>query len=148
MLKPESLRVAGGWPASLLVGVTGGIIGGFTAFPGAAVVVWTGLQHLPKRESRAIVQPYILGLQLVSIALLAIQHPETFGRTYWSLLLLCCPVVLPCTLLGVYLYRLLSDINFRRIAYVLLGTSGVGLLVKGVGALATLGAAVTAAHAK
>ena len=146
MLKPESLRIAsrGNWPGSLLVGATGGIIGGFTAFPGAAVVVWTGLQHLPKSESRAIVQPYILGLQLISLAMLALQHPETFGRTYWLLLILTIPVVLPFTLLGVTLYRLLSDINFRRIAYVLLGTSGVGLLVKAVVALATLGAAVTA----
>jgi uncharacterized membrane protein YfcA len=149
ILKPESLRIStqGSWLPALLVGATGGIIGGFTAFPGAVVVVWTGLQHLPKSQSRAIVQPYILGLQIVSIALLAIQHPETFGHTYWTLLLICCPVVLPCTLLGVYLYRLLSDINFRRIAYVLLGTSGVGLLAKGVGALATLGA-TAAAHAK
>jgi uncharacterized protein len=149
MLKPESLRIAGSsnWLASLLVGATGGVIGGFTAFPGAAVVVWTGLLHLPKSESRAIVQPYILGLQLVSIAMLAVQHPETFGRTYWSLLILTIPVVLPFTLLGVTLYRLLSDINFRRIAYVLLGTSGIGLLVKAVAALATLGAAIPA-HAK
>jgi uncharacterized protein len=146
ILKPDGLRVSsgGGWIASLLVGATGGIIGGFTAFPGAAVVVWTGLRHLPKSESRAIVQPYILGLQLVSIAMLAFQHPETFGRTYWSLLIITTPVVLPCTLLGVYLYRLLSDINFRRIAYVLLGTSGVGLLAKGAGALATLAAAAAA----
>lgn len=149
MLKPESLRIAGcsNWLASLFVGATGGIIGGFTAFPGAAVVVWTGLQHLPKSESRAIVQPYILGLQLISLAMLAVQHPETFGRTYWSLLLLTIPVVLPFTLLGVTLYRHLSDINFRRIAYVLLGTSGIGLLVKAVAALATLGAVIPAAHA-
>jgi hypothetical protein len=146
MLKPDGLRIAGGgdWLASLLVGATGGIIGGFTAFPGAAVVVWTGLQHLPKSESRAIVQPYILGLQLISIAMLAVQHPETFGRTYWSLLILTIPVVLPFTFLGVTLYRLLSDINFRRVAYILLGTSGIGLLVKAVAVLATLGAAIPA----
>ncbi len=146
ILKPDGLRMSSGssWIAPMLVGVTGGIIGGFTAFPGAAVVVWTGLQRLPKSESRAIVQPYILGLQIVSIAMLAFQHPETFGPTYWSLLIITAPVVLPCTLLGVYLYRLLSDINFRRIAYVLLGTSGVGLLVKGAGALASLGTAAAA----
>jgi hypothetical protein len=81
---------------------------------------------------------------MVSIAMLAFQHPETFGPTYWSLLAITAPVVLPCTLLGVYLYRLLSDVNFRRIAYVLLGTSGVGLLVKGVGAVAALGTAAAA----
>jgi uncharacterized membrane protein YfcA len=146
MFRPESLRIGGGsWLASLLVGTSGGVIGGFTAFPGAAVVVWTGLQHLPKSESRAIVQPYILGLQILSLATLAIQHPETFGPTYWSLLLVTLPVVLPFTLLGVYLYRLLSDVNFRRIAYVLLGTSGVGLLVKGIGALSMIATAARAA---
>ena len=59
--------VRGGWMASSLVGMSGGVIGGFTAFPGAAVVVWNGLRHVPKREARAIVQPYIFVLQLLSI---------------------------------------------------------------------------------
>lgn len=149
MLKPESLRIAGrgGTLAGLLVGATGGVIGGFTAFPGAAVVVWTGLRHLPKSDSRAIVQPYILGMQLLSIAMLAVQHPETFGRAYWSLLLVTVPVVLPCTLLGVYIYRMLSDVNFRRVAYMLLGTSGVGLLAKAAGAVSVLGAIAAASAA-
>jgi uncharacterized membrane protein YfcA len=137
MLKPESLHVSpkGSWFVSSLVGMLGGIIGGFTAFPGAAVVVWSGLRRLPKRESRAIVQPYILGLQIVSIAMLAVQHPETFGRTYWTLVVITIPIVLPCTLLGVNLYRYLSDINFRRVTFMLLGTSGLGLLVKAAGAV-------------
>jgi uncharacterized membrane protein YfcA len=135
MLKPESLQVAWnpGWPAACLVGMAGGIIGGFTAFPGAAVVVWSGLRRLSKEESRSIVQPYILGLQLVSLAMLGLQRPETFDRSYWTLLVITVPVVLPCTLLGVGLYKSLSDINFRRITFMLLGTSGVGLLVKAAG---------------
>jgi hypothetical protein len=135
MLKPDNLHVArsSGWLASSLVGMTGGVIGGFTAFPGAPVVVWSGLLRLHKSEARAIVQPYILGMQVVSLALLAVQHPETFSRTFWSLLLVTVPVVLPCTLLGVMLYRSLSDVNFRRIAFMLLGTSGCGLLAKAAG---------------
>jgi uncharacterized protein len=147
MLKPESLRLpaVGGWPVSAAVGAAGGVIGGFTAFPGAAVVVWSGLRHLPKSESRAIVQPYILGLQLVSLSMLALQHPETFGVRYWSLLLITLPVVLPCTLLGVYIYGRLSDINFRRVTFMLLGVSGAGLLVKALGSLPLLGAAAHAA---
>lgn len=149
MLKPQSLKIAGGGGtlAAFVVGATGGVIGGFTAFPGAAVVVWTGLRQMPKSESRAIVQPYILGMQLVSIAMLAAQHPDTFGGTYWALLLVTVPAVLPCTLLGVYIYRLLSDINFRRIAYMLLGTSGVGLLAKAVGMVSILGTIAAAAAA-
>lgn len=137
MLKPEGLHVErkSGWPASALVGLAGGVIGGFTAFPGATVVVWSGLRQLPKAQSRSIVQPYILGLQLVSLAMLAIQRPETFSPTYWALLVITVPIVLPCTLLGVNLYKSLSDINFRRITFMLLGTSGLGLLIKAAGAL-------------
>jgi hypothetical protein len=126
-----------GSPASSgVVGMVGGLIGGFTAFPGAAVVVWTGLRQLPKRESRSIVQPYILGLQLISLTLLALQRPETFSKTFWVILLITVPVVLPGTLLGVNLYRSLSDVNFRRITFFLLGASGLGLLLKGVAAMA------------
>ena len=134
LLKPASLHVTmkGGPASSALVGAIGGVIGGFTAFPGAAVVVWSGLRQLDKRESRSIVQPYILGLQLISLTLLAIQHPQTFSRTFWVLLLITVPVVLPGTLLGVRLYRNLSDVNFRRITFLLLGTSGLGLLLKGL----------------
>jgi hypothetical protein len=86
-------------------------------------------------------------MQVLSISMLAVQRPETFGGVYWSLMLVTVPVVLPCTLLGVYIYRLLSDVNFRRVAYMLLGTSGVGLLAKAAGALSTLGVIAAAAAA-
>jgi uncharacterized protein len=146
LLKPQTLRLpnAGGWMLSCLVGAIGGVVGGFTAFPGAAVVVWSGLRRLPKRESRAIVQPYILALQLLALLLLAVAHPETFSRVYWSLLLLTLPIVLPCTLIGVYLYRFLSDANFRRVTFMLLGVSGAGLLFKAMGSVAMLGSVARA----
>ncbi|MDB5476368.1 MAG: hypothetical protein JWP49_1879 [Phenylobacterium sp.] len=144
LLKPRAAhaQVTDSWVASSLVGVAGGVIGGFTAFPGAPVVVWSGLRHLPKRESRAIVQPYIFGLQVLAIALLALQRPETFGRTYWWLVAITIPVVLPCTLLGVRLYRQLSDVNFRRLTFILLGVSGLGLLIKAAGSSVALAHAI------
>ena len=72
----------------------------------------------------------IFGLQILSISLLALQRPETFGPTYWLLVAITVPVVLPCTLLGVKLYRQMSDVNFRRVTFILLGISGVGVLIK------------------
>ena len=137
MLKPDAAKLQhkGGWFSSSVVGALGGIIGGFTAFPGAAVVVWTGLHKMDKLTSRGIVQPYILGMQLLSLALLAVQHPETFSPTFWALLLVLVPIVLPGTMLGVRLYRTLSDVNFRRVSFCLLGVSGLGLLIKAVTAL-------------
>jgi uncharacterized membrane protein YfcA len=147
LLKPESLHVARAesWIAAAVIGMAGGVIGGFTAFPGAAVVVWSGLRRLPKRESRSIVQPYILGLQLVSLGLLAVELPETFNSAYWALLAVTIPVVLPCTLLGVTLYKSVSDINFRRVTFMLLGTSGLGLLCKAAGAITVFAMAAAAA---
>jgi uncharacterized protein len=146
ILKPEGLYIErrNGWPAAALVGMAGGVIGGFTAFPGATVVVWSGLRRHSKAQSRSIVQPYILGLQLVSLATLALGHPETFSPTYWALLMVTVPIVLPCTLLGVELYELLSDLNFRRLTFMLLGTSGVGLLIKATGAITLVAVTATA----
>jgi hypothetical protein len=49
--------------------------------------------------------------------------------------------------LGVNLYKSLSDINFRRVTFMLLGTSGLGLLIKAAGAITLFAApAAAAAH--
>lgn len=132
--KPDYLciKTSNDWRISALVGAVGGLIGGFTAFPGAAVVIWTGLARMSKTDTRAIVQPYILGMQIFSLVTLAIFKPASFSGEFWTLTLLAMPVVLTCTMLGLRLYRMLSDFNFRRIAFVLLGSSGMGILIKGV----------------
>jgi uncharacterized membrane protein YfcA len=132
LAKPAHAKTkgAGGAASGMAVGFIGGTVGGFTAFPGAAVVVWTGLRNLPKRATRAIVQPYILVLQIVSLATNAYAHPNIFGRRFWLLLAITMPVVLPGTIGGVLLYKRISDVNFKRISFFLLGLSGVGLLIK------------------
>ncbi len=132
IFKPGGLAFRGGNGAApgIAVGFIGGTVGGFTAFPGAAVVVWTGLKALPKRLTRSIVQPYILVLQVVSLGVNAYQHPKIFSHMFWVLLMIMVPIVIPGTIAGVYLYRRLSDVNFRRISFFLLGLSGFGLLVK------------------
>lgn len=132
MVKPASLKLRGcdGPLCGALVGFLGGVVGGFTAFPGAAVVVWTGLRGLPKAQHRAIVQPYIIMSQLYSLALVALLHPAYLNGRFWLLLVLTLPAVVPGTLTGLWLYRRTSDLNFKRITYVLLGISGLALLAK------------------
>jgi uncharacterized membrane protein YfcA len=132
LLKPTGTKIHGfdGPITSAIVGFIGGALGGFTAFPGAAVVVWTGLRELPKAQNRSIVQPYIIMSQLFSLTFIALQHPQYFSHRYWMLLLCTLPAVLPGTFGGVMLYRRISDVNFRRISFLLLGLSGVALLAK------------------
>ena len=85
-------------------------------------------------------------LQLLSISLLALQKPETFGPRYWLLVAITVPVVLPCTLLGVRLYKQLSDVNFRRVTFILLGVSGIGLLIKAADTFPSVAHAMKMAH--
>jgi uncharacterized membrane protein YfcA len=114
----------------VVVGFMGGVMGGFTAFPGAAVVVWSGLRGLSKERHRSIVQPYILLSQIYSLALVALWHSSYLDTRYFTLLILTLPVVVPGTLTGLALYRRTSDINFKRVTYLLLGASGLSLLAK------------------
>lgn len=132
LFRPAGARLRGfdGPVTGAIVGFIGGAFGGFTAFPGAAVVVWAGLRDLPKVQSRAIVQPYIIMSQLFSIGLIALKHPQWLTGNYLALLLWTLPVVLPGTFCGVTLYRRISDVNFRRISFILLGLSGAALLIK------------------
>jgi uncharacterized membrane protein YfcA len=132
LFKPTGLKIHGfgGAPSGLVVGALGGAIGGFTAFPGLPVVVWTGLRNLPKAQSRAIIQPFILTLQILSLVTNGLQHPKNFGMPFWTVLALMIPVVLPGTLTGVWLYNRISELDFKRACFILLGIAGVGLLIK------------------
>ncbi|UFS71522.1 sulfite exporter TauE/SafE family protein [Geomonas sp. RF6] len=139
IFKPAGAKLKGfdGPITGTVVGFIGGALGGFTAFPGAAVVVWTGLRDLPKTQNRAIVQPYIIMSQLFSLALVATLHPEYLSHDYWMLLLASLPAVLPGTLCGLFLYKRISDVNFRRVSFLLLGLSGMALLLKNFGSILT-----------
>jgi uncharacterized protein len=132
LFKPSNLKLPGLGtpPIGMAVGFLGGVIGGFTAFPGAAVVVWTGLRGLSKERHRAIVQPYIILSQVYSLILVAVLHPTYLTHQFWVLLGLTAPAAIPGTLAGVAIYRNLSDVNFKRISYILLGLCGISLLAK------------------
>jgi hypothetical protein len=114
-----------------VVGAIGGAIGGFTAFPGLAVVMWTGLRDITKSQTRAIVQPFIVFLQLAALVTNAVQNPGRFGVPYFTMLALTIPAVLPGTLTGVWIYHQLSEHNFKKVVFVLLMLVGVTLVIKG-----------------
>ena len=131
LLKPASLRITlSGWRPAMAVGVAGGIVGGFSAFPGSMPVVYLGLRGFSKTETRGITQPYILALQLVSLSILALTHSTIFDLQFWLLWGAALPAVLLGSLTGVALYRRMSEVNFRRAVLCLLIVSGLSLLLK------------------
>ena len=131
LLKPDSLRVRlSGWKPAVAVGAAGGIVGGFSAFPGSLPVIYLGLRGLSKADARNITQPYILALQLISLSILALTRHAIFNMEFWSLWALTLPAVLLGTSTGVALYRRMSEVNFRRAVLILLMVSGVSLTAK------------------
>jgi uncharacterized membrane protein YfcA len=129
--KPGRARIsASGWKAAAGVGFFGGIIGGFSGFGAAAVVVYLGLRNADKAAVRGITQPFIVAMQLVSLGVLALVSPVIFNRAFWVLWLATLPAVLLGTSTGVALYRRLSDHNFKRAVLVLLTLSGLSLIAK------------------
>lgn len=115
---------------SFLVGAAGGIVGGFSAFPGAALVVWNGLRGIGKTQGRALTQPYILWMQVVGISLFVVTRPRLFDASFWEVFALALPMALLGNALGVAIYRRTGDRGYRRITLAALGLTGGGLVLK------------------
>ena len=131
LLKPDNLRIKlSGWKPAVAVGAAGGVIGGFSAFPGSMPVVYLGLRGVSKAEARGITQPYILALQLISLSILALTHSAIFNLQFWLLWAAALPAVLLGSFAGVALYRRMSEVNFRHATLILLIVSGINLLAK------------------
>lgn len=135
LLKPAHLRLQvappGPW-AGLTVGALGGLVGGFSAFPGAVIVVWSGLIGLTKARTRALTTPFILGTQTLALLSICMLWPERLGLAFWGLMVLNMPLVLLGNRCGVAIYRRTSDIGYRQVTLAALGVSGMGLVLKAV----------------
>src|SRR5262249_51792510 len=65
-------------PALSALGFTAGAVGSLTAMPGALTVVWCELRGLSKESQRALVQPFIIAVQIFAIGLYCLQ-PHAIG---------------------------------------------------------------------
>src|SRR5213075_573236 len=62
-----------------LAGALGGLAGGLAGFPGSFVTIWCSMRGWDKLRQRAVYQPYILAMQIVTIVCLRWQTPERAG---------------------------------------------------------------------
>jgi hypothetical protein len=112
------------------MGAAGGIVGGFSAFPGSIPVVHLGLRGVSKTQTPNITQLLHSGLA-TDFAEYPGTHPSR--RLQYAVLValaLTPPAVLLGTSTGVALYRQLSEVNFRRAVLILLMVSGVSMIAK------------------
>jgi hypothetical protein len=131
--KPQSLRLPAGETrpgTAMAIGVIGGVVGGFSAFPGSALVVWNGLKNVPKARGRALTQPFILVMQTVGLLLLASTRPALFDAVLFAALLPALPLAWAGNRIGLGIYRRTSQVNYRLVTLTALGVSGASLVLK------------------
>jgi uncharacterized membrane protein YfcA len=130
MLVRPTLRIGRNSLAGrILVGALGGITGATAAFPGAFVTIWCGAQGWDKYQQRAIYQPFILGMQLVTLAVMAFASPTDVVRLEFV------QYVAPAMLgsyLGLWGFSKLSTAQFNKVVSGLLLVSGVAMLLRGL----------------
>jgi uncharacterized membrane protein YfcA len=117
--------------ADALAGFLGGITGGAAGFPGAFVTIWCGMKGWDKARQRAVFQPFILIMQIAALLTISLARRPAGGNAGFDFLnLLFIPASLVGTMLGLMLYRRLTDRQFGWAVNVLLVVSGLGYVAR------------------
>jgi hypothetical protein len=124
--EPPSIK-RGGALTDVAVGALGGITGPLAAFPGAFVTIWCGMRGWDKVVQRSVYQPYILILQVLTLAGLSVVS----GRSIFdeNLVAYALPGVAGAYL-GLQVFQKLSDLQFQRLVNLALIVSGIALVLK------------------
>jgi uncharacterized protein len=110
-------------PALSIVGFAAGALGSLTAMPGALMVVWCELRGLSKESQRALVQPFIIAVQIFAIGLYCLQ-PHAIGFELFRHLALALPAVGLGTFIGMSMFSKVNDQVFRCSALIIILASG------------------------
>ena len=111
----------------MIVGALGGITGATAAFPGAFVTMWCAAHGWDKQQQRAIYQPFILGMQVVTLMVLALLAPAAGMRP--DLLQYVVPAILGAHL-GLIVFSMLSSAQFNKVVSACLVVSGAAMALK------------------
>jgi uncharacterized protein len=126
LLRPTLPAVEGGAIADSIVGLLSGAFSGSTGLAGIPVIVWASLRRWSKDDQRAIFQPVVIAVFVMTLfwfGASGIVTSETL-RLFWIGL----PAAAIGTWLGLKLYGRLNEPTFRLVVLVLLLTSGLALL--------------------
>ena len=129
VMRRENRVLRGNAWVDSVVGALGGITGGLAGFPGAFVTIWCSMRGWDKLRQRATYQPYILVMQIVTIACLWWQAPvrASVAQDFTFV-----PFALLGAIGGLAVFQRLTNRQFHGAVSILLVVSGVGLLARGL----------------
>lgn len=118
-----------GHPAlEILAGLAGGLSGGLTGLSAPLPTIWCAAHGLSKERQRAVLQPFIMIMQLISGVLL--WRHGTLDRAMFDTYLLLSGPVIAGAWLGACSFRAASTEGFMRIALGLTAASGIALMLR------------------
>lgn len=110
------------------IGVGGGFLGGFAGLSGPLPIIWLQLQGKTSASQRAIYQPF--NLVVLSLAVVGMALKGFVTKQVLLLFVICLPITVIGTLIGLYLYNRMSDQIFRSTILGLLLLSGMWLFLQ------------------
>lgn len=113
-----------------LIGLVGGILGGTAGVSGALPSMWLSMRPWPKRETRAVLQPFNVAILCTTVALLALRG--AYDATALQALMVTVPVGLIAAQIGIAAFSRISDTGFRRLLILLSLMMGLGICVSEV----------------
>ncbi len=114
-----------------LAGVAGGVIGGLSGLTGIAPGIWCALRGYDKARQRALLQDF--NLAILAATMVALTWRGTVTTAMIPHLAIVSGALLIPLMLGVKVYRRLSDNAFRRTLLLLLTLSGLVLMASALG---------------
>jgi uncharacterized protein len=111
-----------------IAGAAGGLTGPVAAFPGPFVTIWLSLKSWDKTIQRGVAQPYILIMQVLTLAALA-AVTETRTAFDWRLLQYIVPA-LGGARIGLSMFDRLNERQFLSLVAVFLTLSGLAMIAR------------------
>jgi hypothetical protein len=127
LLRRQARPVRGAVWHDVLAGALGGVVGGLSSAPGLVVTIWCSMRGWDKERQRAVYQPFILAMQMVTVACLAWSAPPQSDVLRDASFV---PFALLGAMGGFALYRRMTTQQFHSAVSLLLIVSGAGLLAR------------------
>jgi uncharacterized protein len=133
LLQRKSINIGqwGGKFADGIVGLGGGVLGGFAGLSGPLPLIWLQLRGGPRDRQRATYQPFNLVVLAMASVGMAFSGQVTFNVL--TIALICFPATFVGALLGARAYVRVSPTTFQRVVLGMLLVSGCVLLMSSIG---------------
>lgn len=111
-----------------IIGFLGGVLGGAASLSGVLLTTWCSMRPWPKAQTRAVLQPFNVTVLSLTLIVFAIKGAYTWDVL--KLIALALPVTLIFAQIGITVFKLLNDDQFRRLIIFMMFLFGLALMLR------------------